>query len=206
MRNRHWILFILAGTYAAFWVWHTPLRGAIEPYEWRAMVAAQGGDATEIPAHFAAFLDADDGRPFHMINILDNADTANYPDGELSNITTAQGAARAYAVRVIPQLLLRGSYPMFTAARHTTFLDTIPAEHARFESFAIVRYRSRRDLLDLMISPAFQASTVHKWASLNGTIVIPARRGAFADLSLLVPLSLLVLAGLSVLRRRRNGA
>jgi len=56
---------------------------------------------------------------------------------------------------------------------------------------AIVRYRSRRDMLAMVASPAFLHAVPHKWASLEKTVAVPCRRLLLIDPGVLVPLVLL---------------
>lgn len=183
----------LVGLSLIFVSWHAPWRPALTPAEWRQMVQERGGSATDMPPEFVAFFDSDDGKPFYMVNIIDRAVNAQYPEDFETQITDADDAARAYGVGVVPELLKRGSYPMFSATRMTTVIASIPAETNRFEWIAIARYRSRRDLLEMSLSDGFRAASVHKWASLDGTIVMPTARNLYLDLSVVVPLTLFAL-------------
>lgn len=204
MRRTVLIWALIGLGYAGFLLWHVPWKPALSPQEWRSLVAAAGGNGdVDIPQEMAAFFDADDGRPFYMLNVLDAAETAQYPPGQFPQITDAEAAARRYAAGVVPVLLARGGYPMFIGAPAATFIATVGAETGRFEQMALVRYRSRRDLLDLALSSDFQTILVHKWASLDGTLVMPVRKGLALDLSALVPALLLAL-GFGLTRRRRR--
>jgi len=189
--------------YATFLYWHLPLAPALAPDEWRKAAQDARLDTRELPPAFPAFFDGDDGRPFLMINILDHAQSAEYPAGQFPEITDAAKAARIYGSGVIPELLVRGSYPLLQATRISILLDDIPAQTDRFETFAVVRYRSRRDFLDLILDPDFQGLTVHKWASLDGTIVIPAHLVLASNLTLWVPVGLMGL-GLALMAWRRS--
>ncbi|MEL6295508.1 MAG: hypothetical protein AAFV87_10925 [Pseudomonadota bacterium] len=202
--GRHAIIWAaLVGLSLIFLTWHAPWKPALTPAEWRQMVQERGGSASDMPPEFVAFFDSDDGKPFYMLNIIDRAVNANYPDGFETQITEADDARRAYGVGVLPELLKRGSYPVFSATQMTTVIASIPAETNRFEWVVIARYRSRRDLLEMSLSDGFRAAAVHKWASLDGTIVMPTARSLYLDLSLTVPLALFAL-GIAVTRRRNQ--
>jgi hypothetical protein len=191
-----WSVLLLV--YASFWMWHTPLQPALTAEE-VAQHMADGGLDQALPAGMHDFLANDDGRSFFMVNIMQFRETALYPDGAFPEITSAKDAAQRYANGVIPLLLLRGSYPIFSGTRHVTMLDTMSPDAEAFEDFAVVRYRSRRDFLDMVLSEGFNDVVVHKWASLEGTIVVPSRRSLGFDLGLLVPLVLLVFGTLGSL-------
>ena len=63
-----------------------------------------------------------------------------------------------------------------------------------FEEVGIVRYRSRRDLLEMATSPTFQAAEPHKWASMEKTVVVPTRKLILLDPTIVVPSLLLLIA------------
>lgn len=201
MRRNLIIWGMLLAVFGAFLFWHTPRQPALTPESWRAHLTDAGIAHDELPPAFAAFFDSDDGRPFYMINIQDFRTQAVYPDGQYPEIEDASEAARLYGQGVVPQLLLRGSYPMFMAAPMQTLLKTMPADTARFEDIAIVRYRSRRDFLDMMASEPFQSVLIHKWASLEGTIVLPMAHSFTASPGLVLAL---ILTGIGVLSTRRT--
>lgn len=162
----------------AFHVWHTPMRGPLTDAEIDAFLSNQtetGGVGWTDAEAFEAFLRNDDGRPFVMINLMEVRKTAGYPEDHLSGeeITGAE-AARRYGQAVLPLLLRRGSYPVARATRHNTIINSVGQSAGEFDTFAMVRYRSRRDLISMLSSDAFRAAGVHKWASLENTLVAPA--------------------------------
>ena len=201
MRRNLIIWGTLFAAFGAFLFWHMPRHPALTPESWRAQLTGAGIAHDELPPAFAAFFDSDNGRPFYMINIQDFRTQAVYPDGQFPEIEEARDAARLYGQGVVPQLLLRGSYPMFMATPLQTLLQTMPADTARFEDVAIVRYRSRRDFLDMMASAPFQSVLIHKWASLDGTIVLPMSHSFTASPVLVLAL---ILTGIGVLMTRRT--
>ena len=203
MRRNLVIWAALVALYGTFLFWHAPRHPPLDPTEWRMALTQADFGAEALSEGVAALFDSDDGRPFYMINILDTRTVAAYPDGQFPDITEGAEAARRYGAGIIPELLRRGSYPMFLASPQATLLESISAETARFEEVGIVRYRSRRDFLDMITGAPFQSILVHKWASLEGTIVIPAVPGVAVDLTIAVPLFLLGIGlGLSLRRRR----
>jgi hypothetical protein len=142
-----------------------------------------------------AFMDADDGRPFYMVNLLQYRATAAYPDGLLPDGTPAAGmtgreAGQRYTRIVIPELLKRGCYPVFAARKVVNFLSA-GAGTDFFEEVVVVRYRSRRDLLAMAAGRAFLAGVPHKWASLEKTVAVPCRLMLLADLRIIIPTVLL---------------
>lgn len=99
----------------------------------------------------------DDGREFFMVNLMnDPADPA---------------AAAAYNRLIIPELLKRGGHPVFIARPIGRFLE--PAELEGWDQVAIVRYRSFRDLLDMITSDRAQEIEELKAGSVSKTHVFP---------------------------------
>ncbi|MEM1378564.1 MAG: hypothetical protein AAGG69_14370 [Pseudomonadota bacterium] len=168
------IVLLLVG----FYVWHTPMRGPLTEAEIDAFIASQaekGGTVWTSEEAFEAFLRNDDGRPFVMINLMEFRERAQYSDENASNTDmTGEEAGVIYGQSVLPQLLIRGSYPISRAARHNTIINSVGQQAGEFDSFAMVRYRSRRDLIDMIGSEGFQAAEIHKWASLENTLVAPS--------------------------------
>ncbi|MEM8977210.1 MAG: hypothetical protein AAGD43_34600, partial [Pseudomonadota bacterium] len=186
----------------AFYAWHTPLRGPLTDAEIDAFMttqAANAGTDWSDEAAFEAFLRNDDGRPFVMINLMEYRQTAEYSDESAlaADITGAEASA-LYGQAVLPQLLLRGSYPVERATRYNTIINSVGETAGEFESFAMVRYRSRRDLIDMLSSDAFGEANIHKWASLENTLVAPSKSGASFKFIGFIPLVLFVALGVGL--------
>jgi hypothetical protein len=188
---------ILLALYVAFLLWHEPwFSRRLQPGEAAAMLRGRYDDvAPDERAAFEAFLDRDDGRPFYMVNLMQYRATAAYPGGLLPDGTPAGGmsgreAGHRYERMVVPELLKRGCYPVFAARKLANFLSA-GGDTDFFEEVAVVRYRSRRDLLAMAAGPAFLAGVPHKWASLEKTVAVPSRLLLLADPRILVPLILL---------------
>ena len=202
MRPIPMLWLILAALYCGFLIWHTPLRpplSAQERTEFLAKLEA-GADPSSAAQESLAFLEADDGGPFYMLNLIAYREKAQYTPGFESDITSAQIANETYSSYVIPLLLARGSYPLIVSERLATVIDTLGPSR-NFETVALIRYRSRRDFLDMITSDAFTAAVPHKWASVSGTLVAPTELIGVLNLTLIVPLTLLGIGGLASLIR-----
>ena len=158
----------LATLYAAFLAWHQPILGPLTEREVRA---AFGDRFTQMRAagdHRAArlidFFLEDDGRPFYMANLNALAeDTAQTSE-----------AARTYASYMGPRLLLRASYPVVSTGLLTTLNNSLGADLDAIERLVVVRYRSRRDFLEIITTPEFRQAVEYKAASLDGWYSAPA--------------------------------
>ena len=154
-------------------------------------------------ASFHAFLRADDGKPFYMVNLMQYREKAHYPDGSHPEVKTGQQANALYGKAVVKELLKRGSYPVFLSRKLANLYHAGEGTDF-FEEVAIVRYRSRRDLLEMATSEKFRAAEPHKWASMEKTVVVPSRKIILLDPSVLVPALLLLAATVGKLFGRRN--
>jgi len=188
----------IALVYCLFLLWHEPwLVRRLRPGEAQAILGGAYDDLNDAERQrFTAFMDADDGRSFYMVNLLEYRDRADYRPGTALNGSTPTGiisgrdAGWRYTRAVLPELLKRGCYPVFLAGKLANVLSAGPGTDF-FEDLAIVRYRSRRDMLALVASPAFRHAVPHKWASLEKTVAVPCRRLLLIDPGVLVPLVLL---------------
>lgn len=126
-------LCILAGIYAAFLVWHEPwFSQRLKPGEAASLLHGKYEDMEETDPQerraFEAFMDADDGRPFYMVNLMQYRDRAEYRNGLQPDRSSAAGmtgreAGRRYARVVVPELLKRGCYPVFVSRKIANFLS-----------------------------------------------------------------------------------
>jgi hypothetical protein len=111
-----------------------------------------------------AFLDADDGKPFTMVNLLRWYPRARFSDGDRG--MTGEQALMEYGMKSAPDLIARASHPLMIgypgirwgeAARKRPGLDFLIVTH----------YRSRRDLIDMATSPGWLAAMPYKHAALS---------------------------------------
>ncbi|MEM9801079.1 MAG: hypothetical protein AAGA20_12200 [Planctomycetota bacterium] len=211
MKKTASLVVLLLVALVGFYAWHTPFGGPLTEAEIAAYMAEQeaaGGDAwTDLEA-FEAFLREDDGRRFVMINLMEVRDEAEYPDDFAGEPKSGAEADAAYGGAVIPLLLRRGSYPVLLAERYHTIINSLGETAAEFDDFAMVRYRSRRDLIDMLSSDRFREASVHKWASLENTLVAPGRRGigfqAIGYVPVLLMIAIAIVVGRGVLGRRKR--
>jgi len=188
-------------TIALFLAWHEPWF--VRPLAREEVEQAFAGRLGRAPipdeekAHLKAFFSSDDGRAFYNLNLMLLRDRAVYTDGVARpGVVTGADANTEYSKVVVPMLLQRGSYPVWVSSKIANLLMTADPGADFFQEIAIVRYRSRRDMLDMILDPHYLTGAPHKLASLEKNVALPMR-GIFAvDASFLVPL-LLVLLGLA---------
>ena len=196
--RRPWLLWtILAALYLGFRLWYDGGGGPLRPEEiahYMATLEERGADPTRLQA-IREFLEADTGSDFVMANFI-----------QLRDEPSARAELDRYMDGILSPLVWRACHPVLAGPVVGRPLDLWGLENADHWSLvALVRYRSRRDMIEIATDPRFQEAHPHKVAALERTIAIPTepflQLGSprwLAALALALPGALLQLA----LRRR----
>ena len=184
--------------YAGFWAWYTNLGGPISPAEAETYLAyfeTRDVDAVRL-AQLQRFMAEDDGGDFVMLNLLDLKSEAAGAD--LAAGATGEDAMARYMDYMWPSLLARASHPLLFGPAISDAMDIEGMEGAvGWTSGAAMRYRSRRDMMEIATNPAFSGAHVYKMAALDKTIAVPVHDGLpLADPRVLLFFVLMSLAGL----------
>lgn len=204
---RLWVWLVPFLFYGVFWLWYTPLSGPMTQSEVEEIIATleQRSAGPERIERFRTFFEADDGRSFIMVNILDLAgDPAELPatgPGASANDLMAH-----YMEYMWPALFSRASHPVFSGGSISSVMDVHGIEGAeRWDSAALMRYRSRRDMWEISSHPSFGDRHDYKIAALEKTIAFPVAPQLFLGdprlILFLVLVSLLCLVDNFLLRR-----
>ena len=161
-----WIIAVSA--YVAFWFWYVGFQKKVTPQEVAAMMCIFEHDETWTATqkeHLRNFLLDDDGKDFVMVNLLH----LKSPKKEsLEKLNTYQ---RIF----LGSLLRKAGHPVMIARAASGNVENVACDHADDWSAAgMIRYRSRRDLMDIL--PATIGSEHHglKLESLEKTFAFPA--------------------------------
>ncbi len=190
-----YLTVLFAALYVLFLLWHYRLYSKPLIKAEIDRLSARGGYddmSADEKANFRRFMEADDGKPFYMLNLMRFREKALYPAGEFPHVKTGEDAAKLYNRAVIRELIKRGSYPVFYSKKMTNLLSENDGTDF-FEHVGIVRYRSRRDLLNMAESPAYEKCIKHKWASLEKTVAVPTRRVMMIDPTIIVTSVMIIL-------------
>jgi hypothetical protein len=167
--------------YAAFLLWYggkgKPLSTAevdalLVEMQKRAGKHGQAEDESPILKEFRELAKGDDGREYYMVNLLKFRKKALYPAGSPYGDNPLEANNR-YNRAIIPLLLKHGGHPVFDSLVQGRFIHPDSAED--WDHVAMVRYRSRRDMLQMAVEIAGKGIDVHKWASLEKTQVFPVK-------------------------------
>ncbi|MEP3420663.1 MAG: hypothetical protein ABJN35_02915 [Erythrobacter sp.] len=205
MNRTKWVWLASLGlVYASFWIWYGGNGDPVTQEEGLEMLAEveriHGVRLEETPEgsisrNLRAMLPHDDGKEFYAVNLETRADGP-----------AASKAEADYAAIVFPLLLERGGHPVFVSERAGLMLGKYGEGVDRV---AVVRYRSLRDLLDMIADERMVEGNALKTASLAQTEVFITRPSiTFVQVRLMLGLflALLAIVGLAVIGRvQRKG-
>lgn len=165
----------LALLYAAFFAWYTPLSGPLQPEEIEAFVRALEADGRD-PAAIArwrAFFESDTGGDFAMTNLIalrePPAPAPGVGPGE-----SAEDVLGRYTRPFLGRAFLSGAHPVYLGRAAGEALDLWGVDDARhWSTGALVRYRSRRDLMEQVLHTLGSGDHVYKQAAIEKTIAVP---------------------------------
>ena len=195
-RRKLWLGSVLL--YALFFSWYTDFGGPLTETEIQAYIAKT--DNLDLGGHPSArkalleFLRNDTGGQFLMLNAVDLAKDPPPIEGAPPD-ADGQTLIDLYMEHMIPALLSRASHPVVVGKSVANSLDLLGIEGAEaWSDGAIMRYRSRRTLIDIIGNPEFYARHDFKLAGLEKTIAYPIEpRIYLGDLRLLLGLFMLAI-------------
>lgn len=182
--------------YILFAFWHGAFEGSLSSdevnnYVNRYQKLYPEGDVSSI----RKFLEEDDGKPVVMVNTIKVYNTPIKVNGK-SYGKTAKDALDEYMSFVGPYLIKRGSYPIYTGEAVMQSIENWGLDNAsEWSSGALVRYRSRRVMMEMVTDPTFDKFHDAKIAAMEKTISYPVvTTSSIGSLDLTVGLILLSLA------------
>jgi hypothetical protein len=199
MKARTKLWLVPAAIYAAFTLWYTDFGGPLSNAEIQQNIDAMRGNGVseERIASMTRFMREDTGRQLLMINALDlNPNPPDTPGAEPGE--TGEQLMARYMAHMLPALLKRASHPVLVGDAVFTAVDVVGIDNAeQWQSGAVVRYRSRRTLMDIVIDPTFMDPHHFKMASLAKTIAFPIEPQLYlGDPRLLLALLLVAITAL----------
>ena len=161
--------------YGAFTGWYTSCAGPLEPEEVDSYIArmAEEGAKGERLALWRRFLATDTGDDFAMWNAIDlrNAPLSveGVPPGE-----SAEQMLDRYTEPFLGKALASASHPVMVGNAASEALDLWGIEGGeRWTMGGLVRYRSRRDLVELALATLDSDIHRYKIAAMEKTIAFP---------------------------------
>jgi hypothetical protein len=165
--------------YGAFRLWYDNWSGPLKPAEIDAFLAQMAGrfEATgNSPDVLRAFLAADDGREFVMLNLV-KAQLDPVEDPQTGQMVQGFELLKRYSKRFMPVLFRNGGHPGIVGRKVGGYVDAWKTEpDPGWTVFGLMRYRSRRDMIKLVMDPAFMAGHPDKLLGTLATFSFPTQR------------------------------
>ncbi|MDG1204721.1 MAG: hypothetical protein P8N51_05055 [Pseudomonadales bacterium] len=188
--------------YAVFAAWYFNWQGPVTSEEVDRFMAGydhlEGGEHTNKEV-FRTFLEQDDGGEFVMLNQV-HLSVGKVPHPLSGEALPASELLGDYFDPFALALFKRGGHPVFQARTVGGNIDSWSADNnVGFGTTAMMRYKSRRDLAELVLDPAFSDAHIYKLAAIERTISYPTQLMLSTSLRppLTVFLVLLALASLA---------
>jgi hypothetical protein len=177
MQGAWWVWPMALGLYLVFHVWYQGWRAALTREEIDHFLAkaehSSGAEHSE-PAALRAFLEQDDGREFLMINMI-RLKSGPVPHPVTGVMTAPRDLLMLYFRTFLTLMLRKAGHPVLVSRKIAGYLDAWGAHPDEHWSLAgVVRYRSRRDFLELATHPRFMAAHPFKVAAMDRTYSFPA--------------------------------
>ncbi len=168
---------VFVSLYIAFFTWYGGSGKPLSEAEASALIAEMqqrsgnsGKTETLILQKFRDLAKSDDGKEYYMVNLMKFRKKALYPEGSGFNDNPI-AASNRYNAAIIPLLFKYAAHPVFGANVSGKFISFEGAEE--WDQVAMVRYRSRRDMMKMAVEIAGSRIDIHKWAAFEKTHVFP---------------------------------
>ncbi len=167
--------------YGAFWLWYVGIPQPLGTAEIEAhMKIVSESGLTSDPERLArlrAFLEQDDGGEFFMLNLV-----RVQPGPVIEPVTgksrTAREVLDGYTNHFMPALFRRAGHPAYMGRAAAGYLEQWNVEADPGWTFgAAIRYRSRRDMIELVTDPRFADAHLYKTAGIANTLAFPSTPG-----------------------------
>ncbi|MDZ4381470.1 MAG: hypothetical protein U0942_09035 [Parvibaculum sp.] len=197
-----WTWGLALAASVVFFVWYRNWRGPLHPDEIQGYLAKMqsihGNERNDIET-MRRFLEADDGREFVMLNLVKIAPEP-VPDPETGELVSGSVLLNRYTRVFLRALFARGGHPAIVARKIGGYFDAwhVPPDPG-WTIVGFMRYRSRRDMIELVVDPRFGPAHAFKFAATAETYSFPTRimLRAYPGPMLWVPLMLALAAALA---------
>ena len=168
-----WTILVLL--YLAFFGWYTSFAGPLTSEEidhYVEILAQRGGDPERVE-RWRQFMEADTGDDFAMLNAIDMRDEPLAVEGVSPDASSAE-VLRLYTEPFMLKAIRSAAHPVFLGSAAADARDIWGIEGAdEGSSGGLVRYRSRRDLMEQAIFASSLDIHDYKIAAMEKTIAFP---------------------------------
>jgi hypothetical protein len=166
---------VLLGLWFGFFAWYTSFAGPMTAAEITTILEAseRRGRSPEQIARIRNFLESDTGDDFVMVNVIELNDPAPTLPGMPAD-ASADDLLNEYMAYMFPALLSRASHPIMMGEAAAPALDIWGLEGAdNWTRAALMRYRSRRDMIEIAGNPEFLGPHDYKVGAMKKTLAFP---------------------------------
>lgn len=171
------VLWLAAGlAYIGFFAWYTNFDGPLTEEEIQGHLQVMRGNGHSSPeaiARMERFMRTDTGDDFVMINIVDMNEApptmpATGPGAD------ADALLGHYMEHMYSAWVSRACHPVFAGPAVGDAMDLQGIEGAEhWEQAGLIRWRSRRDLVEIVLDPRFNERHGYKLHAITKTIAYP---------------------------------
>jgi hypothetical protein len=197
-----WIWLAVAALYLVFLYWYINWSGPIAADEIDGYLehfsAGSGAQYTDVEV-LRRFLEEDDGKEFVMQNFV------SLHGGKISHPVSGEQVSPkevigGYFKPFSKALFKRAGHPVFMARKVGGYIDSWNVDgDPQWAATAMMRYRCRRDLIELASDQRFAAIHVFKTSAIEKTVSFPVQinMSVFLRPRLYVPMGLIWVASMA---------
>ena len=175
MTRMRWIWLSSGLLYVLFFSWYTSFGGPLTEEEIGKYLEHfdQRGVQPEQRIMLEHFMRADTGDDFVVLNAIDLYETPLQIEG-VEPDDSSSDVLDKYMEFMWPELIKRASHPIWMGDSASKAMDLMNADGMEtWTRAAGMRYRSRRDLVEIGSNPEFSGSHAYKVAAMSKTIAFP---------------------------------
>jgi len=173
-----WIWVVALALYIVFRLWYDNWRGPLSPQEVNDFMNQVSGlkmSEYSDPKDLRAFLEADDGKEFVMVNLV-RVHTGELAHPHTGKPTKGIDLLREYGNSFVKVLVRHGWHPVLVMRKVGGYIDSWntppdPGWHVA----GSMRYRSRRDMMQLALDPSVRDVHILKTAATATTFSFPSQ-------------------------------
>ena len=173
-----WIWVVALALYFVFRLWYDNWRGPLSPQEvndFMNQVSDLKMSEYSDPKDLRAFLQADDGKEFVMVNLV-RVHTGELAHPHTGKPTKGIDLLREYGNSFVKVLVRHGGHPVLVMRKVGGYIDSWntppdPGWHVA----GSMRYRSRRDMMQLALDPFVRDVHILKTAATATTFSFPSQ-------------------------------
>lgn len=173
-----WIWVLALGLYVVFRLWYDNWKGPLSPQEvtdFMNQVSDLKMSEYSDPKDLSAFLQADDGKEFVMVNLV-RVHTGELAHPHTGKPTKGIDLLREYGNSFVKVLVRHGGHPVLVMRKVGGYIDSWntppdPGWHVA----GSMRYRSRRDMMLLALDHSVKQVHILKTAATSTTFSFPSQ-------------------------------